>query len=183
MLVHVIEAQEQVPQVTAPPPPKVISKEERAQLAATKDAKERLKLSLELSEHHLFSAEQYTAHPNFEAASGEVGKYFALIDDALKFLATLNHEKNKTRDLYKKMELALRAHGPRLTAMRRTTPLEYAVWIKEVEEFARDGRSEALNSFYGHTVVRESSPKTTSDKILEPKRGEPNSLAPPEKKP
>ena len=39
--------------------------------------------------------------------------------------------------------------------MRRTTPLEFAVWIKKVEDFARDGRTEALNSFYGHTVVRE----------------------------
>ena len=39
--------------------------------------------------------------------------------------------------------------------MRRTTPLEFAVWIKQVEDFARDGRTEALNSFYGHTVVRE----------------------------
>jgi hypothetical protein len=42
-----------------------------------------------------------------------------------------------------------------LTATRRTTPLEFAVWIKKVEDFARDGRTEALNSFYGHTVVRE----------------------------
>ncbi len=39
--------------------------------------------------------------------------------------------------------------------MRRTTPLEFAVWIKQVEDFARDGRTEALNSFYGHTVVRD----------------------------
>jgi hypothetical protein len=39
--------------------------------------------------------------------------------------------------------------------MRRITPLEFAVWIKRVEEFARESRTEALNSFYGHTVVRE----------------------------
>ncbi len=59
------------------------------------------------------------------------------------------------------LELALRSDGPRLTTMRRTTPLEYAVWIKKVEEFARESRTEALNSFYGHTVVRE---KTDDDK-------------------
>jgi len=39
--------------------------------------------------------------------------------------------------------------------MRRVTPLEFAVWIKKVEDFARAGRTEALNSFYGHTVVRD----------------------------
>jgi len=47
--------------------------------------------------------------------------------------------------------------------MRRVTPLEFAVWIKQVEEFARDARTEALNTFYGHTVVREPE-KTIKDK-------------------
>jgi hypothetical protein len=81
--------------------------------------------------------------------------YHALIETALSFLSTFKRDSNKTRDLYKRLELALRAHGPRLTSMRRTTPLEFAVWIKQVEDFARDGRTEALNSFYGHTVVRD----------------------------
>jgi hypothetical protein len=81
----------------------------------------------------------------------------------LQFLSTFKRDSNKTRDLYKRLELALRADGPRLTAMRRITPLEFAVWIKHVEDFARDGRTEALNSFYGHTVVREQK----SDKIDE----------------
>jgi len=70
-------------------------------------------------------------------------------------VTSIKRDSNKTRDLYKRLELSLLAHGPRLTTMRRTTPLEYAVWIKKVEEFAREGRTEALNSFYGHTVVRE----------------------------
>jgi hypothetical protein len=174
-----------VQQLIAPPPPKAIPKDERAQLEATKDAKARVKLSLQLSDNHLLTAEQFTAQGNYEAASGEIGKYHALIDDLLKYLAALNHDKNKTRDLYKKIELALRAQGPRLTSMRRTTPLEYAVWIKEVEEFARDGRTEALNSFYGHTVVRESPPSTPTpnplnEQLMEKRRD--NSLAP-EKKP
>ena len=78
-----------------------------------------------------------------------------MIEDALEFLSSVKRDNNKTRDLYKRLEIALRADGPRLTTMRRMTPLEYAVWIKKVEEFARDSRTEALNSFYGHTVVHE----------------------------
>jgi hypothetical protein len=39
--------------------------------------------------------------------------------------------------------------------IRRNTPSEYAVWIKEIEDFARNGRTEALNSFYGNTVLRD----------------------------
>jgi hypothetical protein len=77
-------------------------------------------------------------------------------------MRAFKRDSNKTRDLYKRLELALRAHGPRLTAMRRITPLEFAVWIKQVEDYAREGRTEALNSFYGHTVVSE--PKKKPDK-------------------
>ena len=67
--------------------------------------------------------------------------YHALIESALEFLSTFKRDSGKTRDLYKRLEMALRAHGPRLTAMRRVTPLEFAVWIKKVEDFARDGQN------------------------------------------
>jgi len=141
--------------LTAPPPLKVITKEERQQLDQAKDIKERLKLSIEFSGAHLTHAEQLTMQTEYEAASNEVGSYHALIEDALENLSAMKQDSNKTRDLYKRLELQLRADGPRLTAMRRVTPLEFAVWIKKVEDFAREGRTEALNSFYGHTVVRD----------------------------
>jgi len=143
------------PQTTAPPPLKIIPKSDRAQLDLEKEQKDRLRLLIQLAANHLQTAETYTAQSNFEAASAEVGIYHALIESALTSLATLKQDSNRTRDLYKRLELALRAHGPRLTAMRRITPLEFAVWIKQVEDYARDGRTEALNSFYGHTVVRD----------------------------
>ena len=141
--------------LTAPPPFKMIVKEERDQMEATTDAKKRLKLTIEFADGHLTRAEQHTARGDFEAASVEVGMYHALVESSLEFLSTFKRDSNKTRDLYKRLEMALRADGPRLTAMRRITPLEFAVWIKQVEDFARDGRTEALNSFYGHTVVRD----------------------------
>jgi len=123
----------------------------------SEDPKNREKVTLDLAGIHLTSAEKFTAESNYEAASHEVGSYHALVQDLLTYLAAQKRDNNKTRDLYKRLELALRADGPRLTAMRRTTPLEFAVWIKKVEDFAREGRTEALNSFYGHTVVRDGS--------------------------
>jgi hypothetical protein len=80
----------------------------------------------------------------------------------LEVLGALKRDSDKARDLYKRLEMGLRIDGPRLTAMRRITPLEFAVWIKKVEDFARAARTEALNSFYGHTVVRE--PQKTAEK-------------------
>ena len=149
----------------APPPFKMIVKEERMQIEQTgKDSSRRLKLTIEFATAHLGVAEQHTAQGNFEAAQTEVGMYHALIENVRTFMSTLKRDSNKTRDLYKKLELALRAHGPRLTAMRRVTPLEFAVWIKQVEDYAREGRTEALNSFYGHTVVRDKSDKNEPPK-------------------
>jgi hypothetical protein len=158
LCVSAVCAQDPQPQptpLTAPPPFKMIVKEERAEIELTNDSGKRLKLTIAFAGAHLGRAEQHTARENYEAASTEVGMYHALMESALQFLSTFKRDSNKTRDLYKRLELALRADGPRLTALRRITPLEFAVWIKKVEDFARDGRTEALNSFYGHTVVRE----------------------------
>lgn len=148
-------------QPSAPPPAKLITKEDRARVDAAKDIKARLRTTIELAEVHLTEAETRTTQEDYDAASASLGKYHALIEDALKTLDPLSRDQNKTRDLYKRLELALRAQGPRLTAIRRTTPLEYAVWVKELEEFARRGRTDALNSFYGNTVIKD--PQTRVD--------------------
>ena len=153
-----VSAQDAQPSPTplmAPPPFKMIVKEERTQIEESRDASKRLKLTMEFAAAHLTVAEQHTSQGNFEAAQTEVGMYHALLENVRMFMRTFKRDSNKTRDLYKKLELGLRAHGPRLTAMRRTTPLEFAVWIKQVEDYAREMRTEALNSFYGHTVVSE----------------------------
>jgi hypothetical protein len=142
--------------LTAPPPLQAITKEEREQLNSSNDPKQRVRTTIELAQTHLTNAEKFTADSNFEAASHQIGSYHALIQDVLTYLASMKRDTNKTRDNYKRLELALRSDGPRLTSMRRITPLEFAVWIKQVEDFAREGRTEALNSFYGHTVVRDS---------------------------
>ncbi len=181
LCVPVVGAQEPLPQpqptpLTAPPPFKTIPQAERAQIEQTRDSGKRLKMTVDFAVVHLTSAEQHTAQGNYDNAAAEVGMYHALIEDALEFLSTIKRDSNKARDLYKKLEMALRAHGPRLTNMRRTTPLEFAVWIKKVEDFARDGRAEALNSFYGHTVVREPKKEKTEEKPKEtptPKSNQP----------
>src|SRR5262245_45171461 len=171
-----VNAQDSQPQpqptpLTAPPPFKMIIKEERAALeAAARDPQKRLKMTIEFANTHLSNAEQHTSRESYDAAATEMGMYQALIENALQYLSTFKRDSNKTRDLYRRLELALRADGPRLTAMRRTTPLEFAVWIKKVEDFARDGRTEALNSFYGHTVEREkTTDKPTPDPTPTPK--------------
>ena len=166
---HTVLGQEPqvVTQPSAPPPVRIITKEDKARIEASKDEKSRLRTIIELADSHLSQAEARTTQEEYDEASAALGKYRALIEEALSVMSQLSPAQNKTRDLYKKLELILRAHGPRLTAIRRTTPLEYAVWVKDLEEFARDGRTHALNSFYGDTVVKD--PQSRLDNKQKPK--------------
>jgi hypothetical protein len=139
----------------APPPPmKFVSRSERTQLSAARDAKARTRATIELAEARLARAEQLTAGQQYEAASTELGVYQGLLEDALSYLDT-GEQKKASRDTYKRLELALRAHCSRLEAIRRVTPSEYAVHVKAICECARNARSEALNAFYGDTVIRD----------------------------
>jgi hypothetical protein len=143
------------PQVQAPPPMKSIPLEERNQINRAGDTKTRIRRTIEFAEQHLQHSETLAAEQKYDQALTALGNYLALMDDGLEYLSKLSDDPGKNRDRYKQIELALRAHGPRLTTMRRATPLEYATRIKEVEDFARQGRTEALNAFYGNTVVHE----------------------------
>ena len=153
-----------VQEQTAPPPLKIITRLERSQLNESKDPKTRVKTTIELAETHLTNAENHTSQHDYDNAAAQAGMYWALVEDAFSFMKTMDRDSNKRRDLYKRLELALRAHGPRLSIIRRSTPAEYAVWIKEIEDFARKGRTEALNSFYGTTVIRDNPEKSTDAK-------------------
>ena len=166
--VPVVNAQDAPPQpsptpLPAPPPPKIITREERAQLNQTTDAKARIRATIDLAAARLTRAEQLTKQSEYAAAGAEIGSYEALIQDALDVIDEIKRDSNKIRDICKRLELALRGHAPRLTTMRRETPLEHAVWIKRTEEFARSARTEVLNRFYGHTVVKDPQ-KTNNDK-------------------
>ena len=138
------------------PPMRTIPDAERQQLESEHDSKSRVKKTMDLAEGHLGRAEHEANEQQYDRSLRELGMYLALIDDSFKFLDKLNHgDHGKSRTLYKHIEIALRAHGSRLTVMRRATPLDYATRMKEVEDLAREGRTDALNAFFGHTVERD----------------------------
>ena len=152
-LACVAQAQES-PLTSAPPPMKFVSHSERAQLSSARDVKARTRASLELAELRLQRAEELTAALQYDAASSELGCYQGLMEDAMKYLGEVKSDKGKMRDIFKRVELALRAHGIRIESIRRVTPAEYNVNIKPIAEYTRGARTEALNYFYGDTVVR-----------------------------
>lgn len=140
---------------SAPPPMKYLPDEARRRLASVSDAKERTRLSIELAEARLASAEQLTASERYESAGGELAVYQAIIGDATRHLQVASTSKNKHRDTSKRLEITLRSHVPRIETIRRTTPAGHAVHVRAALEFVRDARSECLNAFYDDTVLPE----------------------------
>ena len=156
LLFGCLEAQAQdelVPQQSVPPPVKYIPENERAKLNEARDEKSRARLSLELAEWRLLRAAQLTEAQSYNNASTELGVYQALIADVMGFLRKSAKVRNKLRDIYKRLELTLRAHGSRIEGIRRTTPFEHADNVRSVFDGTKRARTEALNAFYGDNVV------------------------------
>ncbi len=153
-LAPVVQGQKNfVSQPTAPPPIKFISGDERAQLSAARDAKERTSVSIGLAEGHLRHAEDATFTLSYDPAAAALGRYQAIIEDALHFLSTTNTDSKKVRDIFKRLELTLRTHVARLEAIRRDTPFEYASNVKATLEYARNARTRVLDAFFSDTVL------------------------------
>ena len=140
-----------LPPQPAPPPMIYIPEDARKQLSSARDEKARTRLSLELAEARLARAEQYTEQKQFNAATAELGVYQALFEDALQYLHRSGA--GASRDLYKRLEQALHKHAARIETIRRTTPSEFSGNILTLLRLVRDLRTEALESFYGNTVL------------------------------
>jgi hypothetical protein len=154
-LTTVAGQQPRLPQIPAPPAMLIVTRSDRAELQSATDPKARLRATFMLAEDHLKRAETATDQKKFEESLSELGRYLGLIDDLLTYIATLSRDKGSTRDLYKHFEISVRPHIPRIAVMRRSTPVEYALRLKDAEEYVKNARSEALDSFYGQTVLRE----------------------------
>lgn len=142
----------------APPPLKSVSRDERSQLASTRDPKTRMRATLEMADARLARAEQLTGGEQYAAACEQLGSYQGLIEDFMLFLNG-NEKKNKLRDIYKRLEISLRAQGARIEAIRRITPSEHAVNVKAILEYASRARTIALNSFFGDALASDIAPE------------------------
>ena len=151
--------QPQLPRLPAPPPMHFVSKSERSQLDGAHDGKARLRETMTLADARLTRAESLTNDKNYTEALAELGGYLGLIGDLRDYFAKLDANKNSTRDLYRHFEIEVHTHLPRLAIIQRTTPAPYVRNLKDAEDFVKETRSEALDSFYGHSVLREPPPE------------------------
>jgi hypothetical protein len=161
-----------------PPPMRYMPEDVRRRLDGERDPKARARLSMEIAEERLALAAQDADADRFEAATGEVGVYEAVVEDTIRFLQTSGRVNNKLRDIFKHVEITLRSHVTRLESIRRLLPSQHAVYLKEAIEFVRDHRDQALAAFYDDTVVPEPRRPMVTAPTGERARG--NALAAPE---
>jgi hypothetical protein len=139
-----------------------VAREDRAQLSTAREPKMRVRLTIELADIRLARLEALTNQKQFEQASEALGSYLGLIEDVMRYIPSLtNLNRTTTQDLYRKLDIALRGQIPRLVVLRRVTPAEYATHLKTAEEFVRDTRTDALDYFYGYSVLRDKNKSET----------------------
>jgi hypothetical protein len=171
--------------LSAPPPMRYLPDDVRKQLEAERDPRARTRLSLELAEDRLARVADETNADRFEAATGELGIYEAIVEDSVHYLQSSNpgRASNKLRDLCKHLDITLRSHIPRLETIRRALPSQHAVYLRDAIEFVREERDLALNAFYDDTVIAE--PRHQNDKpaTAERAKGDVPAVSETEKKP
>lgn len=145
-------AQEAAPGDT-PPPPKVISKQEKARLEAQTDIKKRTKLALNLMDARMTAAEQLHNKDELDAMFIELGAFHALVDYTLDFLNKADKESGKVLNNFKRFEIGLRAFAPRLEIIRRDIPLKYEFYVRSLAKYLRNARAEAVEPLFSDSVV------------------------------
>ncbi|HEX8282590.1 MAG TPA: hypothetical protein VF588_04510 [Pyrinomonadaceae bacterium] len=138
-----------------PPPVRYVPVDVRSRLDAERDPKARARLGMLIAEECLDRAAQFAEQDQFVAATGQVGVYQAVVEDTIGFLHRPGRAGNKLRDIFKRVEITLRAHVPRLETIRRELPSQHAVYLKDAIDFVRDSRDQALGAFYDDAVIRE----------------------------
>src|SRR5207245_11406891 len=125
---------------------RVYTHNDRSQLTSAKNAKARVRLTIELADAHLTHMEQLTSQKDFERAQEALGNYLGLIEDVMRYVGGVTQDKNSTRDLYRRLDIALRAQLPRLAVMRRDTPSEFSLHLKADEALVPDTMTKAVDS-------------------------------------
>lgn len=137
----------------APPPLKILPKEEKGQLAAEADPKRHTILALDLSDDHLTKAEELRDRNEFDSMLKELGTFNAVIDEALDFIARNDSGNGKILGSSKKLELGLRSYTPRLETLRRDVPSSYEPYVRGLIKTVREARSKAIEPFFGTSVL------------------------------
>lgn len=148
-----VKAQEEEPQNVAPPPVKIVSKDEKSALDGVNDVKNHTKLAIDLMEERLKKAEELSTQQTYNAMFIELGGFHALMDDTIKFLNRNDTGGKKILDNFKRFEIALRAFTPRIELIRRELPVRFEFYVRSLLKNIRDTRAKAVEPFFSDKIL------------------------------
>ncbi|CAN5220883.1 hypothetical protein BH20ACI1_BH20ACI1_15390 [soil metagenome] len=156
-------AQQEQRQITAPPPLKTISKEEKTQLKSQTGVKKYTKLALELMDVRLANAENLNIKQQYTEMFNELGGFHALVDDTLGYLSKHDTDSGKVLNNFKRLEMSLRKFAPRLELIRRELPLKYELYVRKLIIYVRQARTKAVEPLFDNSVVSDVDTKKPDD--------------------
>jgi hypothetical protein len=151
--VDVPTSNQEMPKDAEPPPLKVISQDEREKLSRETNVRNRTRLSLDLMNVRLKNAEELHSKNQYQEMFKEMGKFHALVDNALWFLKQNNTRNSAVLNNFKRLEIGLRTFLPRLELIRRSLPMNYEYYVRTLIVSVRDARSKAVDPLFGNTVL------------------------------
>ena len=137
----------------APPPTKIISREERARIDAERDIKGKTRAYIELMNARLTAAEKLSSAEEFNSMFGELGGFQALMEGCISTLHARDMGGGKVFDQYKKLDITLRAFTTRIEIIRRELPVRFENYMLSLMRAVRDTRSRAIDPLFGDTVI------------------------------
>ncbi len=137
----------------APPPLKLITKDEQTRLEGQPELKERTKVAVELMRSCIDRAEKANTANDFDGIFRELGHFRALLDYTLAFLQKQDLHENRSLDNYKRLELSLRAAIPRVETIRREAPPKYEEYVHDFLKYIHDARTKAIDPMFSDTVL------------------------------
>lgn len=139
----------------APPPLRMLTKDEKVSLEAQENVKARTQLALEYMNTHLAAAEGLNKNRDFDGMFKALGGFHALVDHTLLFLTTGDKSNKKVLDNLKRFEIALRQFMPRLEMIHRELPFRYEDYVRKLIAYVRNARTRALDPMFADTVVKQ----------------------------
>lgn len=150
--VFILAQDDGMPLDVAPPPLKIMSKEEKTQLESESGVKDKTSLYLTFMDARLKRAEELSSQDSFADSMSQFGIYHGLLEGLMDFLKNEN-KSNKALGGFKKLEMALRAHNVRIETVRRIMPFQYAYHVSQLQRYVRRTRGEATESLFSDSVV------------------------------
>lgn len=143
---------------TAPPPRKLMSKEEQKQLDGESGVRKRTQIALSMMDSRLKQAEAANADESLTEMFDQLGAFHALMDNSLAFLERSDTNRSKVLNNLKRFEIGIRRFAPRLELLRREAPPSHEYYLRSLLKQLRDARSRAVEPMFSETIVRDNRP-------------------------